>query len=359
MATASAFAGGRYATARELGRGGMAVVFLAHDRELDRPVAVKVLDGHVASDPDLVARFRREALTAAGLAHPNVVQVYDAGEDEGRLWIVMEHVEGETLERVAAREGRIAPDRVLALAAQACAGLGHAHERGVVHRDVKPANLLLRPDGVLKIADFGIAQAADATRLTAAGTVVGTAAYLAPEQARGEPVGPPADVFSLGVVLYRLLTGALPWPVESLADLASVGETPARPVRELAADVPEAAEAAVMRALARNPAYRQGTATVLGAELAPAATVGGDAETSASPTVRLPARRRPAGRPWLVAAVAALVLTLLVAAVLLASLSGRGGSDPPRVEPVPRSDDAAAQARDLERWLRGHTRSDG
>ena len=355
MATASAFAGGRYATTRELGRGGMAVVYLAHDRELDRPVAVKVLDGHVASDPDLVARFRREALTAAGLAHPNVVQVYDAGEDEGRLWIVMEHVEGETLERVAAREGRIAPDRVLALAAQACAGLGHAHERGVVHRDVKPANLLLRPDEVLKIADFGIAQAADATRLTTAGAVLGTAAYVAPEQARGEPVGPPADVFSLGVVVYRLLTGVLPWPVQSLADLASVGETPARPVRELAADVPEAAEAAVMRALARNPAYRQATGSKLGAELAPgASSVDVPVATSAASTVRVPARQRPARRPWLVAAVSTLVL-----AALVASLSGRGGSDPPRVDPVPRSGDAAEQARDLERWLREHTRSDG
>jgi eukaryotic-like serine/threonine-protein kinase len=355
--TTSAFAGGRYEATRELGRGGMAVVYLAHDRELDRPVAVKVLDGHVGADPELVARFRREAMTAARLAHANVVRVYDAGEDEGRLWIVMEYVEGETLDGIAAREGRLAPDRVLELAAQACAGLGYAHEHGVVHRDVKPANLLLRPDGVLKVADFGIAQAADATRMTAVGTVLGTAAYVAPEQARGDPVGPPADVFSLGVVLYRLFTGVLPWPVESLAELASVGETPARPLRERAPDVSEATEAALMRALARNPAYRHANASELGAELAAAAA--GAPDVAAPTTARLRRRREPSRRPWLVALAALAAAAVLVAALAVALAGRDGAAEPVRIEPVPPSDDAAEQARELERWLREHAQGDG
>ena len=357
-ATTSAFARGRYAVARELGRGGMAVVYLAHDAELDRPVAVKVLDGHVANDPELVARFRREAMTAARLSHPNVVRVYDAGEDEGRLWIVMELVDGEALDRIAEREGRLEPGRAVELAVQACAGIGYAHEQGVVHRDVKPANLLVRPDGVLKVADFGIARAADATRLTAAGTILGTAAFMAPEGSRGEPVGPPADVFSLGVVIYRLLTGVLPWPVESLSDLAAVGERPARPLRELAPEVSRDVEAAVMRALARNPSYRQRNARELDADLRGRGEPDGRAQeraTTAAATVPLPEARGHARRhPWRLA-LAALALAAIVLALLLAALEG-DDEGPAPVEPVPRADDAAEQARELERWLRDHTR---
>ena len=196
----------------------MAVVYLARDIELDRAVAVKLLAENLAGDPSFEKRFVREARLAARLSHPNVVSVYDAGEDGGRPYIVMEYVEGETLADLLARRGRIPPDEARGLALQAANGLAHAHAAGLVHRDVKPQNLILRGDGTLKIADFGIARAAEATALTQAGTVLGTAAYLSPEQALGEEVGPAADVYSLGAVLYELLTGRPPFELESLDD---------------------------------------------------------------------------------------------------------------------------------------------
>ena len=180
-------AGGRYRLGRPLGHGGMATVYLGRDSELDRPVAVKVLAENLAGDAVFRERFLREARLAARLSHPNVVSVYDAGEDaDGRLYIVMECVEGETLADVLRERGRLPAAEAVGLALQACRGLAHAHAAGLVHRDVKPQNLLLREDGTLKIADFGIARAAETTALTQVGTVLGTAAYLSPEQALGE-----------------------------------------------------------------------------------------------------------------------------------------------------------------------------
>ena len=170
---------GRYRIERTLGYGGMAVVYLAHDEELRRLVAIKVLAEHLSGDSAFRERFLQESRLASRLSHPNVVQVYDAGEADGRPYIVMEYVEGDTL----AERGKLAYEDAVPLALQACAGLQHAHAAGLVHRDVKPANLLVREDDVLKIADFGIARAAELTRLTQHGTVLGTAAYLAPEQA--------------------------------------------------------------------------------------------------------------------------------------------------------------------------------
>ena len=190
---------GRYRLERPLGHGGMATVYLAHDVELDRPVAVKLLAESLAGDQAFRRRFLREARLAARLSHPNVVGVYDAGEaEDGRPYIVMEYVDGSTLEG----RGRLPPREAVGLAVQACHGLAHAHAAGLVHRDVKPHNLLLRSDGTLKVADFGIARAAEATALTQVGTVLGTAAYLAPEQATGGEVTPATDVYSLGAVLY-------------------------------------------------------------------------------------------------------------------------------------------------------------
>ena len=350
------FAGGRYTVERLLGRGGMATVYLAHDRELDRTVAVKVLDERFAADEEVAGRFRREALTAARLGHPNVVAVYDTGVDDGAEYIVMEHVDGEGLDAVLARETTLAPEHVVELAVQACAGLGYAHGQGVVHRDVKPANLLLRPDGLLKVTDFGIARSLDrATTLTQAGTILGTAAYLAPEQARGEEAGPPADVFSLGVVCYQALTGELPWRVENLAQLAAVAETPARPVRDVAPGTPPEVEAAVMHALAREPEYRPQDAAELGRELEGTPTVRGSSPTQAETVALAPARRRPRNRriPVVAAVVAALALVIAALAIGLAS---RGGSnEPAQVEPVPSSADPAEQARNLETWLHDHT----
>src|SRR6478672_10158107 len=185
----------------------MAVVYLAHDEELHRRVAIKVLAQHLAGDDSFRARFLQESKLASRLAHPNVVRVYDAGETDGSPYIVMEYVPGHTI----AERGRRLHTEAVPLALQACAGLQHAHDAGLVHRDIKPANLLVRDDDVLKIADFGIARTAELTRLTQHGTVLGTAAYLAPEQAEGEEVTAAADVYSLGAVLYEVLTGRPPY----------------------------------------------------------------------------------------------------------------------------------------------------
>jgi eukaryotic-like serine/threonine-protein kinase len=369
---------GRYLLEGELGRGGMAAVHLARDSELDRPVAVKVLAGHLSGDEDLRERFVREARMAAGLSHPNVVQVFDAGEEDGRLFIVMEYVPGVTLADELGRAGKLAPAAAVELALQACAGLEHAHETGLVHRDVKPGNLLLREDGVLKITDFGIARAVEATQLTQVGSVLGTAAYLSPEQAAGERVTAATDIYGLGVVLYELLTGRTPFVIESLTDLlAKHRKSAVTPVRELEPAVPEALEAAVMKCLARNPDYRPASAGALAHELAAASpepptvplppTSGvraADVATAPlpSPDASSPAGRRPAARRHrkLVAAVAFVALALVAAAAGF-RLAGDGDdpepapaeqTDGPRVEPVPASDDPAAQARNLSAWLR-------
>jgi eukaryotic-like serine/threonine-protein kinase len=267
----------------------------------------------------------------------------------------MECVEGEMLADVLRERGRLPAAEAVGLALQACRGLAHAHAAGLVHRDVKPQNLLLRKDGTLKIADFGIARAAETTALTQVGTVLGTAAYLSPEQALGEEVTSAADVYSLGAVLYELLAGRPPYEFDSLADLAAKQAQDAiTPVSELAPDVPERVEDAVMRSLARNPHYRPSSAAELARELAP--------EDGEPPTVPLEAPR-PAGpnrrRLWL-----ALAGVLAVAAVLLGIAFGTRGSDstppatprPPAVRPIAPGATAQQQARNLSAWLRQYSR---
>jgi serine/threonine protein kinase len=213
---------GRYRLERRLGIGGMSTVQLAFDERLQRYVAVKLLAEHLAEDESFVSRFRREALAAARLVHPNIVQVFDFGFDESaqQHFIVMEHVSGQSCAELLRDRGHLDVDQAVSIITQACRGLDYAHRNGVVHRDVKPGNLLVSDTGVVKLADFGIARATDQSSITQVGSVLGTAAYLAPEQARGEEAGPRADIYSLGVVSYQLLSGRLPYEANSLSELA-------------------------------------------------------------------------------------------------------------------------------------------
>lgn len=257
---------GRYRLERRLGVGGMSTVQLAFDTRLERYVAVKLLAEHLAADHNFVARFRREALAAARLVHPNVVQVYDFGTDEAseRQFIVMEHVEGKSCAEILRDSGRLRPEEVVDICAQACRGLDYAHRYGVVHRDVKPGNLLRNTEGVVKLADFGIAKAAEDSDITRVGSVIGTAAYLAPEQARGEPAGPASDMYALGVVAYQLATGRLPYQGASLTDLARQQESgPPTAVHHVDPDVSPELSAAIMRALANDPAARYESAQAM------------------------------------------------------------------------------------------------
>ncbi len=213
---------GRYRVEGRLGVGGMSTVLLALDERLERHVAVKLLAEHLADDPTFVSRFRREALAAARLVHPNIVQVFDSGFDQSahQHFIVMEYVPGQSCAEILRDRGHLDVEQAVDIVAQACRGLDYAHRNGVVHRDVKPGNLLVSESGVVKLADFGIARATGQSSITQVGSVLGTAAYLSPEQARGEEAGPQADLYSLGVVTYQLLSGRLPYEANSLAELA-------------------------------------------------------------------------------------------------------------------------------------------
>ena len=249
----------RYRLERRLGAGGMSTVELAFDTRLERYVAVKLLAEHLAQDSNFVARFRREALSAARLVHPNVVQVFDFGLDDAteRQFIVMEHVDGQSCAEILRDEGHLGVEDAVDILTQACRGLDYAHRNGVVHRDVKPGNLLRSHDGVVKLADFGIAKAAEQSDITKVGSVVGTAAYLSPEQARGEPAGPASDLYALGVVSYQLLAGRLPYEAASLTDLARQQDTgPPQGLDSINPEVPPALSAAIMRALEHAPEDR-------------------------------------------------------------------------------------------------------
>ncbi|HET7511086.1 MAG TPA: protein kinase [Solirubrobacterales bacterium] len=265
---------GRYETGEKLGTGGMSNVYKATDLILERTVAVKVLAEHLSDDERFVERFRREALAVARLIHPNIVQVYDTGEDRDRHYIVMEYVAGRSGAQILQRSGPVEPEVAAEIGVQACAGLDYAHRRGIIHRDVKPGNLMIvgGPVGggemIVKLTDFGIARAIEQTRITQVGSVVGTAAYLSPEQVRGEEATPTTDVYALGVVLYQFLTGRLPYEGSSLAELAvrQQNEKPLPP-STYNSEVPETLGAAVLRALEGDPSQRYASADELAAGL--------------------------------------------------------------------------------------------
>jgi eukaryotic-like serine/threonine-protein kinase len=250
---------GRYRIEGRLGVGGMSTVHLAFDSRLERYVALKLLAEHLADDSTFVSRFRREALAAARLVHPNIVQVFDFGFDSGhhQHFIVMEHVPGNSCAELLRDHGHLAVERAIGIVTQACRGLDYAHRNGVVHRDVKPGNLLVSDTEVVKLADFGIARATDQSSITQVGSVLGTAAYLAPEQARGDEAGPRADLYSLGVVTYQLMSGRLPYEAASLSELAlkQQRESPT-PLNEIVPEVPPALAEAVADTLSIDPAGR-------------------------------------------------------------------------------------------------------
>jgi eukaryotic-like serine/threonine-protein kinase len=273
----------RYELEGRLGSGGMSSVYQATDRVLERTVAVKVLAEHLSDDEKFVARFRREALAVAKLIHPNIVQVFDTGVDSGRHYIVMEYVEGRSGAQLLQSSRQLTPEEAVEIGAQACAGLEFAHRQGIIHRDVKPGNLMIiggpaggaardggegggAPPGemTVKLTDFGIARAGEQTRLTQVGSVVGTAAYLAPEQARGEEATPASDVYALGVVIYQLLTGRLPHEGSSLAEMAIRRESErALSPSSYNPDVPETLSTAVLLALQGDPTARYSSARAL------------------------------------------------------------------------------------------------
>ena len=251
---------GRYRIEDRLGAGGMSTVFLATDSVLERPVAVKLLAEHLAEDDDFVARFRREALSAARLQHPNIVQVFDSGQDaeSERHYIVMEYVDGPSGADLLRDQKRLEVDQAVDLIRDSCHGLDYAHRAGVVHRDVKPGNLLVANESqTTKLADFGIAKAAEQTRITQVGSVLGTTAYLSPEQARGQEAGPASDIYSLGVCAYQFMAGRLPHEYSSLTELAlKQQEEAVEPITDHNPDVPPELDRAIRVCLERDPAAR-------------------------------------------------------------------------------------------------------
>lgn len=247
----------RYRINDRLATGGMGSVYLATDQRLDRPVALKVLKEELAEDDRFVERFRREARAAGALSHPNIAGVFDFGHDGKRYYIVMELAQGQDLARVLREEGPLSPERSVRIASQIAQALEHAHSAGVVHRDIKPPNVIIGDDDRVKVTDFGIARAIGESTLTATGSVLGTAHYISPEQAGGGEVGPPADIYALGIVLYEMLTGSLPFTGDSaLAVAMRHVSDPVPPPGDLNPQVPETLDRVVDRATAKDPQQR-------------------------------------------------------------------------------------------------------
>jgi len=324
---------GRYRLLEQLGRGAMSTVWLAEDDELARRVAVKT----TVPTADR-ARFEREARAAAALSHPNICSLYDYGESEGTPFMVLEYLEGGSLED-RLRDGRLADDETLRIATEVAAGLAHAHDRGLVHRDLKPANVLFDSEGRAKIADFGIARMYGSGTLTEAGTVLGTASYISPEQAAGEAAGPASDVYSFGVILFRMLTGTLPFVSPNAMELVRMHrDDPPPALTSVRPDAPARLVEIVTAALAKDPAARPANGGALLAELRggpreePTMLV---EETAATQVVR-PARTQAARSRQAIPAIVIAAALVLLAAGVAAALIFTGGSDsnPPTTLPL-------------------------
>ncbi len=305
----------RYELEELVGTGGMSSVYRAHDRLLERDVALKVLHPQFTADTDYVERFRREARSVARLSHPNIVTVIDRGEQDGRQFIVFEYVRGENLKTLLQRVGPLPQEEAVRLALQIARALGFAHDNGLVHRDVKPQNVLLNGDGQAKVTDFGIARSLDVGGLTQTGTVMGTSDYIAPEQARGSQVDAQSDIYSLGTVLYELLTGEVPFPGDNFVAVAlrHINEPPPS-VRERRPDVSPRLDAVIRRAMAKDPRDRFRSMDELCAELS--ACLSPETGASGAQTMVVP-RRPTADRP----SVGPLILLLGGLAVLAAILA--------------------------------------
>ncbi len=307
----------RYELEELVGTGGMSSVFRAHDRLLDRKVALKILHQHYSRDDDYVERFKREARSVAALSHPNIVTVIDRGEHEERQFIVFEYVEGENLKRMIERRGPAPVANALELAIQIARGLAFAHQQGLIHRDVKPQNVLLNGDGRAKVTDFGIARSMNVQHgMTQTGTVLGTSDYIAPEQAQGQSVDEHTDVYSLGVVLYELLTSEVPFPGENFVAVAMrhINEEPPS-VRDKRPDVSLRLDDAIQRAMAKRPEDRFPTMDAFCAELeACLAELQAAGTQLARPAVSRPRRQhRPRFSAWpLIAALVVLAAAVAV-----------------------------------------------
>jgi serine/threonine-protein kinase len=339
--TGTLFAG-RYRVTRKLGGGGMADVYLAEDQELGRRVAIKILHSRYANDDQFVERFRREATHAAGLSHPNIVSIFDRGETEGSYFIVMEYVEGQTLKELVRSRGLCPIPMAIAYTRQILSALRYAHRNGVIHRDIKPHNVIVDPEGVVKVTDFGIARAG-ASQMTEEGAIIGTAQYLSPEQARGAPVDQTSDLYSTGIVLFELLTTTVPFSGDTPVEIAMkhLSEPPSPP-SDLRPEVPDDLDLVVLRALSKEPAERYQSAAAMDADLetvahgghvpvetAEAATMvlGGGRAVDSTGVTQVARRPRPGGPgypptfdptkkrkrpvwPWLVGVGAAIALLL-------------------------------------------------
>ena len=247
----------RYEVIRSIGEGGMANVYLGYDTILDRNVAIKILRGDLSNDEKFVRRFQREALSASSLAHPNIVEMYDVGEDNGLYYIVMEYIEGKTLKQLLKKRGSLTLSEAIDIMLQLTDGMAHAHNSYIIHRDLKPQNIMIKDDGSIKITDFGIAMALNSTQLTQTNSVMGSVHYLPPEQASGKGSTTKSDIYSMGIIFYELLTGNLPFKGDNAVEIALKHmRDPLPSLRESNPAIPQSIENIILKATAKNPKNR-------------------------------------------------------------------------------------------------------